>query len=158
MRHATACHSRFRHALRRHRHADRRCDPLGWKIATLLLLTFVVSGAVAIRAGAADQATPETIAKIEASFQTFLTQYRREIKRRNHAYLKRVHPSLPAEMYDFFLDVTIRMMTYSDEKGIAPQVECREYKVCKATYTQADGSWAAQQFIFHDGTWRWLDQ
>lgn len=99
-----------------------------------------------------------TVADIEASFRTFLAEYRREIKRRNRDYLARVHPSLPAEMRDFFLDVTIDMMKHSDETGTAPQIDCQEYAVCKATYTQPGDTWAAQSFIFHDGAWRWLDQ
>ena len=59
-------------------------------------------------------------------------------------------------MSDFFFDATLQMMRHSDENGLEPAVECQEYKVCKAVYTQPGGSWAAQSFILYEGAWRWL--
>jgi len=129
------------------------------RVSTLAAPLFLSIGLAATApAPAANGAASPTIAEIEASFRTFLAEYRREIKQRNQAYLSRIHPNLPAEMRDFFLDVTIDMMKYSDANDIAPQITCREYAVCKATYTQPNDSWAAQTFILHDGAGRWLDQ
>jgi hypothetical protein len=99
-----------------------------------------------------------TIAEIETSFRTFLTEYRREIKQRNRDYLSGIHPNLPADMHDLFLDITINMMKFTDENDVEPQIACQEYAACKVTYTQPNDTWAAQQFILHNGAWRWLEQ
>jgi hypothetical protein len=106
------------------------------------------------------QTTPDTMATgdLERSFRAFLQDYRPEMKRRNATYLKSVHPKLPDEMQDFFFDITLQMMRYSDERGLDPAIECQEFKVCKVVYPQPDGGWAAQRFILSDDRWRWLDQ
>ena len=96
--------------------------------------------------------------ELERSFQDFLTAYRPEMRRRNRAYLKSVHPKLPEEMYDFFFDVTLQMMQFSEDQDLEPTVECQDFKACKAVYPQPNDSWAAQRFILHEGAWRWLDQ
>ncbi len=79
------------------------------------------------------------------------------MRRRNGAYLKSVHPKLPDEMYDFFFDVTLQMMQFSEDEDLEPTIECQEFKVCKVVYPQPNDSWAAQRFISHEGAWRWLD-
>jgi len=61
-------------------------------------------------------------------------------------------------MYNFFFDVTLEMMKYSVDEGLEPTIECQEYKVCKVIYRQPNESWAAQQFILHENSWRWLGQ
>ena len=94
---------------------------------------------------------------LERSFRIFLDTYQREIRARNADYLKAVHPKLPGEMYQFFFDVTLQMMRHSDETGLEPKIECQEFKVCRAIYTQANGSWASQRFILYEGAWRWID-
>jgi hypothetical protein len=93
---------------------------------------------------------------VEADFRAFLETYVQEIKQRNTEYLVNVHPDLPADMHDFFLEATQSMMKYADEQGIEPTIECREYNVCKVTWPQPGGSWAAQSFIRHEGVWRFL--
>ena len=109
---------------------------------------------------AISQTTPgtNTIDDLERSFQAFLQDYRREIKLRNATYLKSVHPKLPKKMYDFFLDVTLDMMKFSEAEGLKPTIECQEYKVCKVIYLQPNESWAAQHFILYENRWRLLDQ
>lgn len=54
-------------------------------------------------------------------------------------------------MHDFFFDATMAMMRCADEQGLEPDIECKEYEVCKVTWPQPGGSWAAQSFIRHDG-------
>ena len=61
-------------------------------------------------------------------------------------------------MHDFFLDITIDMMKFSDENDAEPKIECQVYNACKVIYPQPNDNWAAQQFIFHNGSWRWLEQ
>ena len=61
-------------------------------------------------------------------------------------------------MNDFFFDVTLQMMNFSEERGLERTIECQEFKVCKVVYPQPDDSWAAQRFILYEGDWRWLDQ
>ncbi len=95
---------------------------------------------------------------LERSFQDFLATYRHEMRRRNRAYLKSFHPKLPEEMYDFFFDVTLQMMQFSEDQDLEPTVECQDFKVCRAVYPQPNDGWAAQRFILHEGAWRWLDQ
>ena len=92
------------------------------------------------------------------SFQEFLREYAAELKLRNIDYLKSVHPNLPEHMSDFFIDVTLDMMKYSEAEDLNPTIECQEYGVCKVTYPQPNNSWAAQQFIFYENSWRILDQ
>ncbi len=93
---------------------------------------------------------------VEADFQTFFEAYVQGITQRNTEYLLSVHPDLPSEMHEFFFDVTQEMMQYAGEHGLEPSVECREYNVCKVTWPQPGGSWAAQSFIRHQGEWRFL--
>ena len=100
----------------------------------------------------------EATKELERSFQEFLQEYRHEMRRRNGTYLKSVHPKLPDEMYDFFFDVTLQMMQFSEDEDLEPALECEEFQVCKVIYPQPNNSWAAQRFIFHEGAWRWLDQ
>ncbi len=128
-------------------------------IAYFLLAVLLGFGPTeAARAQSSGSANAPTVAEIEASFRTFLTEYRREIKQRNRDYLSSIHPSLPSDMHDLFLDITVNMMKFSDENDVEPQIECQECAACKATYTQPGNTWAAQQFIFHNGAWRWLEQ
>ena len=93
---------------------------------------------------------------LESDFQRFLDSYIHEIHERNTDYLREVHPDLPPEMQDFFLDATLQMMMHAEEQGLEPSVECREYEVCKVTWPQSGGSWAAQEFIRHEGAWHFL--
>ena len=63
-------------------------------IAVLFLLAVVPGfGQTAASAQSAAGATTPTIPEIQASFQTFLTEYRHQIKQRNRGYLRGVHPS-----------------------------------------------------------------
>ena len=112
----------------------------------------------AAHAQTSETSNTATIAQLEEGFQEFLTEYRREIKQRNKDFLVGVHPSLPNEMYDLFFNISIDMMKFSDENGVAPKIECKEYNACKVIYSQPNDNWAAQQFIFHNGAWRWLEQ
>lgn len=97
--------------------------------------------------------------EVEGNFRQFLNQYQLEMRARNTAYLKAVHPKLPAETYAFFFDVTLNMMRYADENNeVEPKIECQDFNICKVVYPQPNDSWAAQRFIRHDGDWRWLDQ
>lgn len=136
----------------------RRSKSIRLAVAGFALLLLAIGSSFTARAQSGDRADFASVAEIETSFQNFLAEYRREIKRRNRAYLGNVHPSLPGEMHDLFLDITINMMKFSEDNGLEPAIECRDYAVCKVVYTQPDNSWAAQQFIFHNGAWRWLDQ
>jgi hypothetical protein len=96
--------------------------------------------------------------ELEQSFQAFLPDYWEAINKGDKAFLKSVHPKLPAEMYDFFFEVTRDMMAHSEKESLSRSMECQDYKVCKIVYPQPNDSWAAQQFIQHEGRWRWLDQ
>ena len=93
---------------------------------------------------------------IEPDFRTFLETYVQAIEQRDTAYLLGVHPDLPSDMHGFFFDVTQEMMQYAGEQGLEPTIECTEYNVCKTTWPQLGGSWAAQSFIRHEGEWRFL--
>ncbi|NNE83746.1 MAG: hypothetical protein HKN28_07225 [Alphaproteobacteria bacterium] len=127
-----------------------------------LLIFFLISAgsSLAMPSSAHSQTTQGTDATgaLTRSFQEFLLQYWPEIRSRNGTYLKSVHPKLPEEMHDFFFDLTLQMMQFSDEQGLDPKLECQEFKVCKVIYPQPNDNWAAQRFILHDDTWRWLDQ
>ena len=92
----------------------------------------------------------------EESFRSFLGVYTERVDARDVAYLREVHPDLPEKMHDFFLDVTADMMRHSRAEGLEPEIECREYEVCKVVWTQPGGSWAAQHFILHEADWRFL--
>lgn len=129
-------------------------------LLALFPLCLLIGPAFMPSSSAVSQTTPETIATgdLKRSFQAFLQDYRHEIRRRNAAYLKSVHPKLPEDMHGFFFDVTGDMMKFSEEQGLEPTLECQEFKVCKVIYPQPGGSWAAQRFILHDNGWRWLDQ
>ena len=97
--------------------------------------------------------------ELETRFRQFLESYRPGIQKRNRTYLQSVHPRLPEGMYDFFFDVTLDMMRYSDENAeVEPTIECQDFDICKIVYPQPNDSWAAQRFILHEGAWRWLDQ
>ena len=110
-------------------------------------------------ARAQTDAGPAAMAELEASFQAFLEVYWQELKDRNRTFLASVHPKLPQDMYDFFFDMTLSMMRYSeDNPEVEPAIECQEFNICKVVYPQPNGSWAAQRFILYEGTWRWLDQ
>jgi len=129
------------------------------KVAFFLsALVFGLFVTEATHAQSPETSNTATIAQLEENFQEFLTKYRREIKQRNQSYLSGVHPSLPNDLYDLFLNISNDMMKFSDENGIAPKIECKEYNVCKVIYTQPNDNWAAQQFILHNGAWRWLEQ
>ena len=107
--------------------------------------------------GAPTFAAGEESNDLEAGFQSFLNTYISQVKQRNVDYLRTVHPKLPADMYDFFFDLTLGMMKYAGEKSLSPDIECREYNVCKVIWPQPGESWAAQTFILHEGKWLWLD-
>ena len=126
----------------------------------LIFLLISAGSSLAMPLPAHSQATQGTDATgaLTRSFQEFLLQYWSKIRSRNGTYLKSVHPKLPEEMHDFFFDVTLQMMQFSDEQGLDPKLECQEFKVCQVIYPQPNDSWAAQRFILHDDTWRWLDQ
>ncbi len=105
------------------------------------------------------EATQENGQELGQRFWDFLNGYWPEIQNRNRVYLQSVHPKLPEEMYDFFFDMTLDMMRYSEENvGIEPTIECQDFDICKVVYPQPNNSWAAQRFILHEGDWRWLDQ
>lgn len=119
-----------------------------WKLIPWLSVSLLVLGAGCREA---DRALPT-----EESFRSFLEVYVERIHTRDIEYLQSVHPSLPSEMRDFFFDVTADMMHHSRDQGLQPTIECQEYEVCTVTWTQSDGSWAAQRFIRHEGEWRFL--
>jgi hypothetical protein len=126
----------------------------------LIFLLISAGSSLAMPSPAHSQATQGTDATgaLTRSFQEFLLHYWPDIRSRNATYLKSVHPKLPEEMHHFFFDVTLQMMQFSDEQGLDPKLECQEFKVCQVIYPQPNDSWAAQRFILHDDTWRWLDQ
>ncbi len=113
-----------------------------------------------LSSSALPQTTPDTIVAedLERSFQAFLQEYRPEMRRRNAAYLKTVHPKLPEEMHGFFFDITLQMMKFSDDQGVELTIECQEFRICKVIYPQPEGGWAAQRFILSGDGWRWLEQ
>ena len=94
--------------------------------------------------------------ELESSFRQFLADYIIQVKKGNREYLEVVHPGLPREQRSFFIGITIDMMKHADENDLKPAITCRDYGICKATWPQPGGSWAAQHFIRHDGNWRWL--
>lgn len=100
--------------------------------------------------------TDREASSTEESFRSFLDVYVERVDARDVAYLREVHPDLPEEMHDFFLDATTDMMQHSRAEGLEPEIECREYDVCKVVWTQPGGSWAAQRFILHEEDWRFL--
>jgi len=95
--------------------------------------------------------------ELESSFRQFLAVYIDEMKSGNKQYLETIHPSLPAGQRGFFIGITLDMMRHADEEHLKPGITCREYGICKATWPQPGGSWAAQTFIRYDGAWKWLD-
>lgn len=129
-------------------------------ICALVLLNLLISPTLLWPSATVAQAVPERRATgdLERSFQAFLQDYWQEIRRRNGAFLESVHPKLPNDMYEFFFDVTLQMMRFSDEQSLEPTIECQEFNVCKAIYPQPNDSWAAQRFILYESSWRWLDQ
>ncbi len=129
-------------------------------LLALCLLFLLMAPALMPSSSPLSQTTAGTEAtnELERSYQAFLQEYRHEIKRRNATYLKTVHPNLPDEMYDFFFDVTLQMMQFSEEQSLEPTIECQEFKVCKVVYPQPNDSWAAQRFILYENRWRWLEQ
>lgn len=126
----------------------------------LMALFLLVSPSLTLSPPVLSQTTakPDGMGELKRSFGSFLRVYRDEIRRRNAIYLESAHPKLPEKMYDFFFDVTIRMMRFSEQQGLMPTIECQEFKVCKAVYPQPNGSWAAQRFVLYESRWRWLDQ
>ena len=129
-------------------------------LLALFLLSLLICPTLMPSPSALSQTAPGTKATgdLERSFQAFLQDYRREIRRRNAIYLKSVHPKLPEEMYNFFFDVTLDMIKFSEDESLEPTIECQEYKVCKVIYLQPNENWAAQQFILYENSWRLLDQ
>ncbi len=92
----------------------------------------------------------------ESDFRSFFETYVQEVRERDADYLGSVHPELPTEMHEFFFDLTQDMMKHADEQGLEPSIDCEEYDVCKVTWPQPGDSWAAQSFIRHEGSWRFL--
>ncbi len=129
-------------------------------LLALFPLCLLVGPALMPSSPAVSQTNPDAMAieDLEHSFQAFLRDYRPEMRRRNAAYLKTVHPKLPEEMHDFFFDITLQMMKFSDDQGLEPTMECQDFKVCKVIYPQPEGGWAAQRFILSGDGWRWLEQ
>lgn len=102
----------------------------------------------------------QTTAKeaLKANFLQFLPSYIEHIKKKDGKFLSAVHPELPESMYDFFFTATQNMMRYAEKNHLQPTVTCKDYGVCKVTWPQPNDSWAAQSFIRHEGTWRWLSE
>ena len=117
-------------------------------VGALCLGTFLLSPGMA---------TPAGFEELESSFRQFLAVYISEMKKGNRQYLETVHPSLPGGQQGFFIGITLDMMKYADEEQLEPEITCREYSICKATWPQPGGSWAAQTFIRRHGEWKWLD-
>jgi hypothetical protein len=131
----------------------KRPDQKGWlplkRIAVILcIMQFLI--APTLVAG-------EDSSELETGFRSFLKTYISQIKQRNADYLRKVHPKLPADMYGFFFDLTLGMMKYASEESLSPNIECREYNICKVIWPQPGESWAAQTFILHEGKWLWFD-
>lgn len=121
------------------------------------LISSVLAGLAPLYAGCADRSADDaSVDALEASFQAFLEEYWAEIKERDKAYLQTVHPELPEDAYDFFFDATLQMMEHSEKENLERTIECQEFRICKVIYPQPIDSWAAQQFIRHEGSWRWL--
>lgn len=118
-------------------------------IALILLLSFLLAYPAGLYG--------ENTSKLKTDFQEFLGTYIEAVKIRDKQFLGTIHPNLPEDMYEFFFDVTQNMMSFAQEEGLAPDIECREYNVCKVTWPQPGDSWAAQTFIRHEGKWRWLE-
>lgn len=66
------------------------------------------------------------LAELESSFNDFLVTYIKEIKSGNTDYLKTIHPKLPEEQRDFFVNITLDMMKYARDNNLSPTVACRE--------------------------------
>ena len=128
--------------------------------AAQFLLTLLMGSVLVLSPVAQSQtaAGPQTPNEIEHSFKAFLEDYWRQIRSHNTAYLKSVHPKLPENMYDFFFDVTLQIMQFSEENSLKRVFECQDFNVCKVVYSQPNDSWAAQRFILHENSWHWLDQ
>ena len=94
---------------------------------------------------------------LEKDFRVFLEAYCHKIESRDPEYLKVVHPDLPTDTHTFFFDITSDMMSYAKQEGLEPKIECKEFGVCKVTWPQPGGGWAAQRFIRHRKQWRWLE-
>ena len=125
-------------------------------IAAICAAVISVAPGPSLAQSAANQ---EILDALDVQFRRFLNEYWQHIKQRNSAYLAKLHPKLPREAHDLFFDVTLDMMIHAEAtEGLEPKIECQEFGVCKVIYPQPNDSWAAQRFILHDGTWRWLDQ
>jgi len=118
-------------------------------IAPILLITSTIPALSAVSARAES---------LKADFQDFLPTYIEAINNRDADFLATVHPELPTEMTDFFFDLTLDMMSYAETNGLQPSVACKTYGVCKVTWPQPEGHWAAQTFIRHEGRWLWLSE
>ena len=129
-------------------------------VLKLIILTCIAFPASILMSPVRSQATQEseTTKELERSFRAFLDDYWQEIRRRNRTYIESVHPKLPSEMHDFFFDLTLQMMNFSEEGVLERTIECQDFKVCKVVYPQPNDGWAAQRFILYEGDWRWLDQ
>lgn len=132
------------------------CCLVAMVVAACLVISSAPKPVSAQSSSASDQGSRDDV---KESFRQFLDKYQLEMRARNTAYLKTVHPKLPAETHAFFFDVTLNMMRYADEnEGVEPKIECQDFNICKVVYPQPNDSWAAQRFIRHAGNWRWLDQ
>jgi len=118
-------------------------------LASLLLIT-LTAPAIA--------AEGDLVESLKADFQDFLPTYIKAVKERDADFLAAVHPDLPKEMTDFFFDLTQDMMRYAETNGLQPSITCKAYGVCKVTWPQPEGHWAAQSFIRHEDRWRWLSE
>lgn len=121
----------------------------------LVFALWVPGPAVAAPAHAAEASEAQ---QLKADFQDFLSVYIRKMEEKDTDFLARVHPELPGELYDFFFDATQAMMRHAQKNGLPPDIACKDYGVCTATWPQPGDSWAAQSFIRHEGTWRWLSE
>ena len=126
-------------------------------ITPLFVKTAVIVMGVVICLGMPVRMFSADIPQLQTSFMNFLSIYIKEIKQGNAGYLETVHPNLPADMHEFFIDITLDMMKYAGNEGIAPDITCREYDICKVTWPQPGDSWAAQTFVRHEGKWQWLE-
>ena len=126
------------------------------KVNSATLKTAILTLCIVTSLVATPFASVDDLSELESSFQDFHSTYIREIKSGNTEFLRSVHPKLPEEIYSFFIGITLDMMKHANDEGLGPAVTCREYNICKATWPQPGGSWAAQTFILHEGKWQWL--
>ena len=102
--------------------------------------------------------TREDPAVLEAEFRSFLPTYIQRIKQRDIEYLETVHPGLPKEMHEFFLNLTLNSMKHADEEGLEPDIKYKDENVFTVTWPQPGDSWEEQSFIRYGGSWRFLER